>query len=51
MYDGEHISGSPFPLEVFDPSQVHVYGLEGGAVGRTLTFNGTNHNHNSNLPR
>ena len=40
IYEGEHISGSPFPLKVFDPSLVRVYGLEGGAVGRALTFNG-----------
>ena len=40
IYEGEHISGSPFPMQVFDPSLVRVYGLEGGAVGRALTFNG-----------
>ncbi|XP_070173160.1 filamin-A-like isoform X2 [Littorina saxatilis] len=39
LYDGEHISGSPYPLKVFDPSLVRVYGLDGGAVGKALTFN------------
>ena len=40
LYEGEHISGSPYYVEVFDPSMVRVSGLEGGAVGRTLMFNG-----------
>ncbi|XP_076435464.1 filamin-A-like isoform X7 [Babylonia areolata] len=39
LYEGDHISGSPFHLRAFDPSLVQVYGLEGGAVGRTFTFN------------
>ena len=40
FYDGEHISGSPFELKVFDPSLVNVYGLEGGSIGQALTFSG-----------
>lgn len=40
VYDGEHIHGSPYHLQVFDPTQVRIYGLDGGAVGRTLVFNG-----------
>lgn len=39
LYDGDHISGSPYHVHVFDPLAVRVYGLEGGAVGRALTFN------------
>ncbi|XP_060073080.1 filamin-C-like [Ylistrum balloti] len=38
LYDGEHISDSPFNVMVFDPSKVRVYGLEGGAVGMGLKF-------------
>ncbi|KAK7485457.1 hypothetical protein BaRGS_00023267, partial [Batillaria attramentaria] len=39
LYDGDHISGSPYTVQVFDPLAVRVYGLDGGAVGRALTFN------------
>lgn len=39
-YDDEHISGSPYTINVYDPSRVKVYGLEGGIVGTGLTFNG-----------
>ncbi|XP_069103436.1 filamin-B-like isoform X3 [Argopecten irradians] len=38
LYDGEHISDSPFNVTVFDPSRIRVYGLEGGAVGTGLKF-------------
>ena len=38
LYDGEHISGSPYMVHVFDPASVRVYGLEGGTVGEDLTF-------------
>lgn len=40
LYDSEHISGSPYTINVFDPSMVKVYGLEGGTVGSGMTFNG-----------
>ncbi|VDI20904.1 filamin [Mytilus galloprovincialis] len=38
LYDGEHISGSPYSVVVYDPASVRVYGLEGGIVGSDLTF-------------
>lgn len=38
LYDGEHISGSPYSVVVYDPASVRVYGLEGGVVGSDLTF-------------
>ncbi|XP_021372144.1 filamin-B-like isoform X3 [Mizuhopecten yessoensis] len=38
LYDGEHISDSPYNVTVFDPSRVRVYGLEGGSVGTGLKF-------------
>uniref|UniRef100_A0A0L8H3C6 Calponin-homology (CH) domain-containing protein n=1 Tax=Octopus bimaculoides TaxID=37653 RepID=A0A0L8H3C6_OCTBM len=38
LYDEDHISGSPFNINVFDPSQVEIYGLEGGTVGKELSF-------------
>ncbi|CAI9737084.1 filamin-C-like, isoform X1 [Octopus vulgaris] len=38
LYDEDHISGSPFNVNVFDPSQVEIYGLEGGAVGKEFSF-------------
>lgn len=38
LYDGEHISGSPYTVHVFDPASIRVYGLEGGTVGEDLTF-------------
>jgi len=38
MYDGQHIQGSPFNVRVYDASQVKVYGLEGGSVGKLLSF-------------
>ncbi|XP_046560616.1 filamin-C-like isoform X2 [Haliotis rubra] len=37
-YDNEQIVGSPFVAKAFDPSKVNVYGLEGGSVGRALSF-------------
>ncbi|XP_067668832.1 filamin-A-like isoform X1 [Haliotis asinina] len=37
-YDNEQIVGSPFLVKAFDPSKVNVYGLEGGSVGRALSF-------------
>ncbi|XP_078312685.1 filamin-C-like isoform X3 [Crassostrea virginica] len=37
-YEGEHISGSPFNIKVFDPNAVRVFGLEGGTVGMGLNF-------------
>ncbi|CAE1275410.1 FLNA [Acanthosepion pharaonis] len=37
-YDGEHISGSPFDVNVFDPAQVQIYGIDGGTVGKELNF-------------
>lgn len=40
LYDGEHISGSPYSVVVYDPASVRVYGLEGGIVGSDLTFHG-----------
>ena len=40
MYDDDHIYGSPYTIQVYDPSQVKIYGLEGGTVGTGLTFNG-----------
>ena len=40
LYDGEHISGSPYNINVYDPSAVRVYNLESGLVGSALTFNG-----------
>lgn len=39
-YEGEHISGSPFNIKVFDPNAVRVFGLEGGTVGMGLNFTG-----------
>lgn len=39
-YDGEHISGSPFDVNVFDPAQVQIYGIDGGTVGKELNFKG-----------
>ncbi|PAV76657.1 hypothetical protein WR25_23383 [Diploscapter pachys] len=38
LYEGEHIRGSPFVCEVFDPSLVNVYGLDVGLVGQELRF-------------
>ena len=40
LYDDEHIYGSPYTIKVYDPSQVKIYGLEGGTVGTGLTFTG-----------
>lgn len=40
LYDGEHISGSPYDVVVYDPASVRVYGLEGGSVGSDLSFHG-----------
>ncbi|XP_056004558.1 filamin-A-like isoform X3 [Ostrea edulis] len=37
-YEGDHISGSPFNIKVFDPNAVRVFGLEGGTVGMGLNF-------------
>ncbi|XP_048246435.1 filamin-C-like isoform X1 [Haliotis rufescens] len=37
-YDNEQIGGSPFVVKAFDPSKVNVFGLEGGSVGRALSF-------------
>ncbi|XP_060571832.1 filamin-A-like isoform X3 [Ruditapes philippinarum] len=39
LYDNEHISGSPYTVNVFDPSQVKVYGLEGGSMESGVVFN------------
>lgn len=39
LYDNEHISGSPYLINVFDPSLVKVYGLEGGSMSSGITFN------------
>lgn len=38
QYEGDHISGSPFNIKVFDPNAVRVFGLEGGTVGMGLNF-------------
>lgn len=38
-YDGEHISESPYTINVYDPSAVRIYNLESGLVGSALTFN------------
>ena len=43
LYDDDHIYGSPYEIKVYDPSQVKVFGLEGGTVGTGLTFNGNVH--------
>ena len=40
FYDNEHISGSPYIVNVFDPSLVKVFGLEGGSMENAITFNG-----------
>lgn len=40
QYEGDHISGSPFNIKVFDPNAVRVFGLEGGTVGMGLNFTG-----------
>ena len=40
MYDGEQVTNSPFWVNVFDPNQVMIRGLDGGRVGRELTFQG-----------
>ena len=40
MYDGETVQGSPYWVNVFDPSLVYIRGLEGGKVGRELSFQG-----------
>ena len=40
MYDNEHISGSPYIINVYDPSAVKVYGLEGGNINEGISFNG-----------
>ena len=40
LYDDDHIYGSPYQIKVYDPSQVKIFGLEGGTVGTGLTFNG-----------
>ncbi|XP_061194597.1 filamin-C-like isoform X3 [Saccostrea echinata] len=37
-YEGDHISGSPFNIKVFDPNAVRVFELEGGTVGMGLNF-------------
>ncbi|KAL3847646.1 hypothetical protein ACJMK2_018548, partial [Sinanodonta woodiana] len=37
-HEGEHITGSPFHISVYDPLAVQVYGLEGGTVGTGLSF-------------
>ncbi|XP_052782580.1 filamin-A-like isoform X3 [Mya arenaria] len=39
LYDNEHISGSPYYVNVFDPSLVKVYGLEGGNMAEGISFN------------
>ncbi|KAL4220761.1 hypothetical protein ACF0H5_021155 [Mactra antiquata] len=39
LYDDEHISGSPYLINVFDPSLVKVYGLESGSLSSGITFN------------
>uniref|UniRef100_A0A0N4ZS52 Calponin-homology (CH) domain-containing protein n=1 Tax=Parastrongyloides trichosuri TaxID=131310 RepID=A0A0N4ZS52_PARTI len=38
FYNYEHIHGSPFACQVFDPSAVDVYGLDVGLVGQELKF-------------
>ncbi|CAH1781777.1 unnamed protein product, partial [Owenia fusiformis] len=38
LYEGEHISGSPFHVRVYDSGLVKVYGLEGGSVGEPFSF-------------
>ncbi len=40
LYDGQHIQGSPFNVRVYDASQVKVYGLQGGTVGKNFSFSG-----------
>uniref|UniRef100_A0A0K0EUB1 Jitterbug (inferred by orthology to a D. melanogaster protein) n=1 Tax=Strongyloides venezuelensis TaxID=75913 RepID=A0A0K0EUB1_STRVS len=38
FYNFEHIHGSPFSCQVFDPNAVNVYGLDVGLVGQELKF-------------
>ncbi|CAI4233302.1 unnamed protein product [Auanema sp. JU1783] len=38
LYEGDHIRGSPFTCQVFDPNLVNVYGLDVGLVGQELRF-------------
>ncbi|CEF63050.1 Jitterbug [Strongyloides ratti] len=38
FYNYEHIHGSPFSCNVFDPNAVDVYGLDVGLVGQELKF-------------
>lgn len=38
LSDGQHISGSPFNVRVYDPGQVKVHGLQGGAMGNPVNF-------------
>ncbi len=40
LYEGQHIQGSPFNVRVYDASQVKVFGLEGGSVGKEFSFSG-----------
>lgn len=40
MYANEHVRGSPYTVNVYDPNAVKVYGLEGGAVGKAFNFTG-----------
>ncbi|XP_052216529.1 filamin-B-like isoform X2 [Dreissena polymorpha] len=39
LYDNQHISGSPYIVNVFDPSLVKVFGLEGGNMADGINFN------------
>lgn len=38
LSNGENIAGSPFRVRVYDPGQVKVHGLEGGAMGQPVNF-------------
>ncbi len=36
--NGEHIKGSPFACQVYDPGEIEVFGLDVGIVGQELNF-------------
>ncbi|CAG5127218.1 unnamed protein product, partial [Candidula unifasciata] len=38
LYEGEHLQGSPYKVNVFDPSLVRINDLHGGKVGHELCF-------------